>query len=43
MTQKTAAFAFNRAKRTNIRWSWSALSVDGSVVLGLWRDEFGRP
>lgn len=38
---KRAAFAHFGAVGKNDRWSWSARSPDGSVVvLTLWRDEF---
>lgn len=37
------AFAYFKVKGKNPRWSWSARSEDGkTVVLTLWKDEFGR-
>jgi hypothetical protein len=37
----TAAFEHFGTKPRNVRWSWSARSDDGKIVVGtLWKDEF---
>ena len=40
MPGQVAAYASFGATLTNERWSWSARSSDGQVVLTLWKDEF---
>jgi hypothetical protein len=40
---KTEAFAYFGATLTNVRWSWSARTPDGTaVILALWSDRFSR-
>lgn len=40
---KTEAFAYFGAILTNVRWSWSARTPDGKmVILALWSDRFSR-
>lgn len=40
----SAAFAVFGAKGKNSRWSWSARTPDGRIVITFWQDQFsGRP
>jgi len=36
-----ASFAYFGARATNPRWSWSAKSLDGTVVVTMWIDAIG--